>query len=76
MQSKPSILSTFHKRIVSIYTSGFTDKVNAVRMAFNDNNFYQKPLLNLVKVLKLVYTNSINDSVVKFSVSTQISIED
>ena len=74
MQSKPSILATFHTRVVAIYTTGFKDKVHAVRMAFHYENFHQKLLLNSVKVLKLVYKNSISDSVVKFSVSTQISI--
>jgi hypothetical protein len=43
-------------------------------MAFHDKNFYQKLLLNSVKVLKLVCENSINTFVVKFRVSTQISV--
>jgi len=44
-------------------------------MAFHDRNFYEKLLLNSVKVLKLVYKNNINKSVAKFSVNTQISVE-
>jgi len=43
-------------------------------MAFHDKNFYQKLLLNSVKVLQLVYENNTNTLVVKFRVSTQISV--
>jgi len=75
MKSTPSILSTFHTRVVYIYITEFKDKVCSVRLAFLDKILYQKLLLNSVKLLKLGQKSSINETVVIFSESTQIRTE-